>query len=83
MTEEAKDNGRPLVLRVTFDVNGKQIMQFTAVNVSEKFGLKYGSGPQVYRDGLGRYLRHNFEDGARALAVKMINIEEKSEKEPS
>lgn len=65
------------MLTIEIKINGKLIHEIKAVNVSEKEGLKYGKGEQIYEvesssHGITSRVKHIFEDGALKLAQKLI-----------
>lgn len=57
------------MLVVDIKVNNRKVATVRAVNVSEKHGIPYGSGTQVYRvEGTDHLVAHVFEDGPVQLA---------------
>lgn len=65
------------MLTVKIVINGDPVTLRTAVNISEKRGLSYRKGKQIYRvedlrQGDSWELEHNYSQGANALARKML-----------
>ncbi len=62
------------MLRVEIYINNKKIVCKTAVNISEKLLLTYGQGLQIYETDCGRRVAQDYSDGAKALAIKLLEI---------
>lgn len=54
-------------------INGKVVHARSAVNISEKEGIKYGSNEQIYKVDTGEKIIHKFEDGAIVLSKKLLD----------
>ena len=72
-----------MAIIVSIDINHKNIHKTYAVNISDSIGIDYGKGEQLYEqivvgDEKPIQVRHNFEDGAIELAIKMLeNMKDK------
>ena len=64
------------MIEVTVKINERVVCQMSAVNVSTEFNRKYGEGEQIYRLKNKKLVLHNFEEGSRDLAIKLLKVSE-------